>query len=138
MIIQKLRLERGWSALAAVFDTDFPTLRGALTMNDGTNNLPTATKTQPASDLQLSEQEKQAYKQVRKLRKFYKDLLIFALIIVFLTIVNGLTSPDYWWVIWVFLGWGLSFVIRAVDLFVNVPVFGAAWEKKQVDKYLKK
>ncbi|PID65092.1 MAG: XRE family transcriptional regulator, partial [Gammaproteobacteria bacterium] len=112
MIIQKLRLEHGWSqqqlaemsglsvrtiqriengkspsvesikALAAVFDIDFPTLRGALTMNDGTDDLPTEINTQPTSDLQLSEQEKQAYKQVRKLRKFYKDLLIFALIIV--------------------------------------------------------
>lgn len=170
MIIQKLRLQRGWSqqqlaemsglstrtiqriengqkpsvesvkSLAAVFEVDFltlqETLHGATTMNTSTTQ---TTITQPQSThLHLSETEKQAYKQVRKLKRFYRDLLVFAVVMVFLFGVNWLTSPHYWWVVWVFLGWGLSFAIRAIQLFLHFPVFDAEWEQRQVDKYLKK
>lgn len=172
MIIQKLRLQRGWSqqqlaemsglstrtiqriengqkpsvesvkSLAAVFEVDFltlqETLQGALTMNTDMTVSQPADSRKKTADLQITEAEKQAYKQVRKLKRFYRDLLVFSVVMVFLLGVNWLTSPHYWWVIWVFLGWGLSFAIRAIQLFLHFPIFDAEWEQRQVDKYLKK
>ncbi|MBS9777980.1 MAG: helix-turn-helix domain-containing protein [Gammaproteobacteria bacterium] len=162
MIIQKLRLQNGWSqqqladmsglscrtiqriengqkpsvesikSLAAVFEVDFLTLQGALTMNTNTAQEP-----KPQSiNLQITDPEKKAFKHVRRLQRFYKDLFIFFIMVVFLTAINWFTSPSYWWVIWVVLGWGLSFVIRAVELFFHFPIFDADWEKRQVAKHL--
>ncbi len=166
MIIQKLRLQHGWSqqqladmsglstrtiqriesghtpsvesikSLAAVFEVDFSTLQGALTMN--TETISATPSTDSSTNLHVTEAEKKAFKHVRKLKRFYKDLCIFAVVITFLFIINWLTSPDYWWAVWVLLGWGLSFVIRAVGLFLNVPFFDADWEKRQIDNYLKR
>lgn len=164
MIIQKLRLQHGWSqqqlaemsglskrtiqriengqtpsvesvkSLASVFEVDFSTLQGALTMN--TETLNPDTPAIPTNDLHLNDSEKHAYQHVRKLKRFYSDLLVFVVVIAFLTAINWLTSSHYWWVIWVFLGWGLSFAIRAMRLFLPFPWLGADWEKRQVDNYL--
>ncbi|PIE42356.1 MAG: XRE family transcriptional regulator [Gammaproteobacteria bacterium] len=168
MIIQKLRLQRGWSqqqlaemsglstrtiqriengrtpsvesvkSLAAVFEVNFSTLQGALAMNTEKQTTQIRTDNNENQSLQLTETERQAYNHVRKLKNFYRDLTVFAVIIVFLAGVNWLSSPNYWWVIWVFLGWGLSFVIRSVKLFFKFPLFDAEWEKRQVEQYLNK
>lgn len=166
MLIQKLRLQRGWSqqqlaemsglstrtiqriengqkpsvesvkSLAAVFEVDFLTLQEALQRALAMNTNATLKQNQSEqADLQISEREKRAYQHVRKLKRFYTDLLIFIVVMIFLTVINWLTSPDYWWVIWVFLGWGLSFTIRAARLFLPLPWLDAKWEKHQIEKY---
>lgn len=160
MLVQKLRLQQGWSqqqlasmsglsvrtvqriengqkpsvesikSLAAVFEVDFLTLQGALTMQTSLST--------PNTAMQLDSAEQQAYKRVRKLKRFYTRLVTFFIVMLFLTFVNWLTSPNYWWVIWVFLGWGLSFAIHAVHLFLYLPMFDANWEKRELDKQLKR
>lgn len=169
MIIQKLRLQRGWSqqqlaemsglstrtiqrienghkpgvetikSLAAVFEVEFSTLRealhGALTMNTETLK---NTQTPTPQDLQLTDVEQKAYQHVKRLKSFYRSLAVFVAVMLLLLLINALTSPHYWWVIWVFLGWGSSFVIQAFFLFGKPnAAFSPEWEQRQVDKYLK-
>lgn len=175
MLIQKLRLQHGWSqqqlaqmsglstrtiqriengskpsvesvkSLAAVFEVDFSTLKGALDMNNTqhikqihhADQESRATHTEANANLHISEAEKNALLQVKKIKKFYVGLIIYAAVIFMLTIINWITSPSYWWVLWVAFGWGISFLIRAVILFGKPRLFTAEWEKQQVEKYLK-
>ncbi|MQR00322.1 helix-turn-helix domain-containing protein [Glaciimonas soli] len=155
MLIQKLRLQRGWSqqqlaelsdlsvrtiqrieqgqgasmeslrSLASVFEVDFSTLysESEPTMNSNLNQ-------------GLTAEETLALDHVRQLKKFYRSILLYVVIISFLAVVNYMSSPHQLWVIWPALGWGLGLLLRAASLFDFFPFFGADWEKKQVEKRL--
>ncbi len=163
MLIQKLRLQHGWSqqqlaemsglstrtiqrieneqrpsiesvkSLAAVFEVDFSTLQGAMP-TDIPEILPQAEPKPVDNKLILTDAEKTAYKKVRKIKKFYRRLLIFILIMLFS--IDLLTSPDIWWVQWVFLGWGIGITIKGLDAFDFLPFFNADWENRKVKKYM--
>ena len=156
MLIQKLRLKRGWSqqqladasglsvrtiqrieggqtasietlkSLAAVFEVDFSTLdpEKQAMLNTDTNN--------PADE----KQEAEAFQYVRDLRHFYQSCFRYVIVIALLAVVNYLTSPDYWWVLWVTGGWGLALVLKASRLFGPTWMLGADWEKRQVERRL--
>ncbi|PID63840.1 MAG: XRE family transcriptional regulator [Gammaproteobacteria bacterium] len=164
MIIQKLRLEKGWSqqqladmsglskrtiqrlengntlsvesvkSLAAVFEVDFSTLNGALTMNN--NDTLAATIADPKQTLTLTAKEQAAYQKVRQIKQFYISLCVYVVVISCLAVINWWTSPDYWWVKWVILGWGIGLLIRALKTFDVIPPLGVEWEKRQLKKYL--
>ncbi len=121
MLIQKLRLKRGWSqqqladasglsvrtiqrletgqpasaeslkCLAAVFEVDFATLSPEQTMNS------------------LAEkQEEDAFRHVRHLRGFYLHLFQYVVVNLGLLAINLIVSPRHLWVFWVIGGWGLG------------------------------
>jgi transcriptional regulator with XRE-family HTH domain len=149
LLIQKFRLQRGWSqqqladlsglsvrtiqrieqghvasteslkSLAAVFEIDFATLQE-----------------DTQSHASLPKDEALAFKHVRKVKEFYLHLLRYALILTFLLVVNLLTQPAYLWVIWVAIGWGIGVLFHALSVFGKLTLFGAEWEKKQVEKRL--
>lgn len=124
-------------SLAAVFEIDFQTLQEAITMKPETTNHSAQT---PLStnhvDLTLRSDEIQALQRVRKIKRFYIGLFVFIMIISLLAVIDYLTSPDFWWVQWVILGWGGGLLIRALKTFDILPFFNATWEKRQVEKYL--
>lgn len=152
MLIQKLRLQRGWSqeqlshisglsvrtiqrleggqpgsleslkALAAVFDIDFNRLKEP--EMDG----PRSTTLPPDEALALA--------RVRRIKEFYVHLIQYALVIPLLAVVNLISFPQYLWVVWPALGWGLGLAAHAAAVFDLVPFFNADWEKRQVEKYL--
>lgn len=152
MLIQKLRLQRGWSqeqladvsglsvrtvqrlergqtgsleslnALAAVFEIDI----ARLTEPD---------MAQPNTE-SVRADEALALAQVRKLKGFYLHLAQFAVVIPFLALINLFASPSYWWVIWPALGWGLGIAAHAASVFDLVPFLNGDWEKRQVEKRL--
>jgi len=152
MIVQKMRLERGWSqqqladiaginvrtvqriesgqsvsldslkALGAAFDVDFARLQET-TMRQ---TAPTPAETELA--LALS--------QVRQIRRFWHSALAYLVIMSFLVAVNLATSPYHLWVIWPALGWGLALVLRAARVFNLLPWFGPEWERREVEKRL--
>lgn len=152
MLIQKLRLQRGWSqeqlaelsglsvrtiqrlekgqtasleslkSLAAVFEIDVQQLQGDLMMKNDKTSLE-------------EKQEKQALHYAKRLREFYLRAIILAFLLVLLTILNALTS-SYWWVVWVALGFAIRLAILAFDLFVKEKLFSGDWEKRVVEKRL--
>lgn len=155
MLIQKLRLQRGWSqqqladlsglsvrtiqrieqgqvasneslkSLAAVFEIDFSTLQ-----EPGMNT------TAPASTAAFNAEEALAFAQVRKLKGFYLHLAQYVVVVTLLLAINLWTRPQYLWVGWVAMGWGIGVLFHGLRIFERYSPFGAQWEKKQVEKRL--
>lgn len=152
MLVQKLRLQRGWSqqqlaelsglnvrtiqriekgqepsveslkSLAAVFNVEFSTLK-----EQGMDNV--------ISESQSAE-EILAFNQVRKLKGFYIHLAQYVLVVALLAVINALTTPNRWWVQWVFLGWGIGVFFHWLQISERFGLFGSKWEKEQVEKRL--
>ena len=152
MLVQKLRLQRGWSqqqlaelsglnvrtiqriekgqepsveslkSLAAVFNVEFSTLK-----EQGMDNV--------ISESQSAE-EILAFNQVRKLKGFYIHLAQYVLVIAVLTVINALATPNRWWVQWVVMGWGVGVFFHWLQISERFGLFGSKWEKEQVEKRL--
>jgi transcriptional regulator with XRE-family HTH domain len=157
MLIQKLRLQRGWSqeqlaevsglsvrtvqrlergqpgsleslkALAAVFEIDLNRLKEP-TVETPQAAAPPAASVRPDEALALA--------HVRKVKGFYIHLSQYVIVIAALTVLNLVWTPAYWWFIWPALGWGMGVAAHAVSVFDAVPFLNGAWEKRQVEKYL--
>ena len=155
-MIQKLRLQRGWSqqqladlsglsvrtvqrieqgqvasteslkSLAAVFEIDFSTLQ-----EPGMN-----TTTAPASPAAFNADEALAFAHVRQLKGFYLHLAQYVVVVPLLLGINLWTRPQYLWVGWVAMGWGIGVLFHGLRVFERYSPFGAEWEKKQVEKRL--
>lgn len=155
MLVQKLRLQRGWSqqqladlsglsvrtvqriergqgasteslkSLASVFEIDFSELQTEPDVN------------QPSLNHQhASPDELLAFQQVYKLKRFYLHLVKYLLVMVGLVLVNLATTPHRLWVIWPAVGWGMGLLLHALSTFEWLPILGADWEKRQVEKRL--
>lgn len=152
MLVQKLRLQRGWSqqqlaelsglnvrtiqriekgqepsveslkSLAAVFNVEFSTLK-----EQGMDN---------AVSENQSAEEILAFNQVRKLKGFYIHLAQYVLVIALLSVINALTTPNRWWVQWVIMGWGVGVFFHWLQISERFSLFGSKWEKEQVEKRL--
>jgi transcriptional regulator with XRE-family HTH domain len=159
IVIQKLRLQRGWSqeqladvsgvsvrtiqriergqpgsletlkALAAVFDVDFDQLQGPAMT---TTDTPHPRHTEPGID----SAEALAFAHVRRKRAFFVHLTQYVLVIGLLAVVNLMTSPKYLWFLWPALGWGLGLLSHGAGVFQVVPFLGADWERREVEKAL--
>jgi transcriptional regulator with XRE-family HTH domain len=160
MLVQKLRLQRGWSqqqlaelsglsvrtiqriergqgasvetlkSLASVFEIDFSELNSEAPMLNLSNGV------SPNPTTGTEAQELLAMQHVRKLRKFYVHLMQYVLVISGLTIFNLISSPRHLWFFWPAFGWGIGIVAHALSTFELVPFFGAEWEKREVEKRL--
>lgn len=57
--------------------------------------------------------------RTERMRKFrfeaIESITTYVLVNAFLVLLNWITSPYYWWVIWVIAGWGLGLVIGLVS-----------------------
>lgn len=152
MLIQKLRLQRGWSqeqlaevsglsvrtvqrlergqtgsleslkALAAVFEIDLNRLQ------EPAMDTPSNPDVRPDEALALA--------HVRKVKAFYIHLTQYVIVIAALAVVNLVGYPSYWWFVWPALGWGLGVLAHGMTVFELVPFLNGAWERRQVEKYL--
>ena len=171
MLVQKLRLQRGWSqeqlaelsglsvrtiqrierglpasnetlkSLASVFEIDFSTLQATQETVMTTNMNTTLDQTFPSNPNpnpipNTNADEEAAFRHVRKIRGFYGHLARYVIVIGALAIFNFIKSPNYFWVIWPALGWGLGILFHGMRVFGTMPFMNADWEKRQVEKYL--
>jgi len=155
MLVQKLRLQRGWSqeqlaivsglsvrtiqriergqsasletlaTLASVFEIDV----SQLTVEKETDMQSIAIDSREA-------EEALAFERVRKIKKFYLHVAQYVLVIAMLVVINLVTSPHYFWAIWPALGWGVALAMNGMTTFDLVPFLNAAWERKKVEDYL--
>ena len=162
MLVQKLRLQKGWSqeqlaelsglsartiqriengqkpsmesakALASVFEIDFTQLTGEPTMQDAPNARPF----NPQSGDARTAEEVLAFRHVRKLRGFYRMLIVYVILIPALAAINFNTERHYYWFLWPALWLGLFLLLRALTVFDLLPFMGPEWEKRQVEKRL--
>ncbi len=91
-----------------------------------------------AGDMPAPDQEAYIRRQVRRERHFWGDLISYAAVMVFLALVNLLTSPDYLWFLWAALGWGIALAFHWLDVFGPEPLRGEDWERREVMKRLER
>jgi transcriptional regulator with XRE-family HTH domain len=153
MLIQRLRLKRGWSqqqladasglsvrtiqrlengqpasmeslkCLAAVFEVDIATLQ---------NPEPPMN----SSTAEADRQEAEAFRYVRKLRGFYVHLFQYLFVNLGLAALNLAFMPHRLWVLWVIGGWGIGLLGHALSVFHPLSFLGPEWERQQVEKRL--
>jgi len=162
MLIQKLRLQRGWSqeqladlsglsvrtvqriergqpasletlkALGAAFEIDFSDLKEP----DMNSTMSPASPSPTAMNQGVSPDEALALRHVRKLKAFYFSLMLYGVVISFLAIVNLVTYRHYLWFFWPALGWGFGLLIYGLTVFDKIPFLNGEWERRQVEKRL--
>lgn len=155
MLIQKLRLQRGWSqeqlaeisglsvrtvqriergqaasletmkALASVFEIDIAQLTE-----------PKEADVPVVPTTIIETEEAIAFAKVRRVKRFYLHLVRYAAVIALLAVINLVTSPHYLWFVWPMLGGAIGIGAKALTTFELVPFLGARWEKEQVEKHL--
>ncbi|MCP5082827.1 MAG: Pr2TM family membrane protein [Alphaproteobacteria bacterium] len=153
MLIRKLRIEKGWSqetlaeisdlsvrtiqrierggnasletlsALAAVFEVDIATL---------------ATETSMYTQNELSNDEREAVEYVRDIKGFYSHVAIYVVTIAALAGANLYMGTDNLWFVWPALGWGLGVASHGLAVFEILSLFGADWEKRQINKRMQR
>jgi len=152
MLVQKLRLRRGWSqedlaelcalsvrtiqrverghaasaeslkAIASVFEIDLPSLME-----------PEMDRSNMAG---VSREEALALAHVRRIKSFYHHFMQFAAIVGALAVMNYITNPHDPWIAWVALPWGAVLAVDGLRAFGRLPFLTAAWERRQVEKYM--
>ena len=153
MLIRKLRLDRGWSqetladlsglsvrtiqrlerggnasldslgALAAIFEVDITTLSSETHMSK-------------AND--ISEQEREALEYVRDIKGFYSHLMAYLIAVPVFIIADFFDNTDITWYIWPIMGWGIGVAAHGISVFEFFSPFNANWEKRQVEKRLRR
>jgi len=153
MDIKQLRLQRAWSQeqLAECSGLSVRTIQRlekgghislesrkaiAATFDIDANEFTGTNKQTTAENSTFLEQE--TLQKVQNLKRFYNTLIRYGLTILFLLIINLIVSPDYLWVIWPALGWGLHILRKGIQVYAVSTVFDSAWEKRQVNKRLAK
>ena len=151
-LIQKLRLRRGWSqedlaelstlsvrtiqrlerghaasaeslkALASVFEIDFSSLKEP--------------EMDKPSALTVGTDEALALAHVRRIKAFYYHAIQYVAVIGVLAVMNYMTTPHRLWVLWPALIWGSVLAAHGLQAFDRLPFLTAAWEKRQVEKYM--
>lgn len=79
-----------------------------------------------------------AEKRVKELKGFYVNLLTYGVVNLGLFLINLLTSPGYWWFLWVMLGWGIGLVAHAAHVFGAGGLFGRDWEERKIQEIMDK
>jgi adenylate cyclase len=71
-------------------------------------------------------------KEVARLKKFYRHLSWYAVINGAMFILNMVTSPGYWWWLWVAFGTGIPLAFHALRAYdVAGMVLGHDWEERK-------
>lgn len=153
MDIKKLRLQRAWSQeqLAECSGLSVRTIQRL--ENGGQMSLESRKSIAAAFDIDANEftepekqttpenphlVEREALKEVRNLKRFYKRLIRYGLTMFLLLVINLIVSPDYLWVVWPALGWGLHILWKGLQVYTISTAFGTVWEERQVKKRLDK
>lgn len=151
MIVRKLRLQKSWSqeylsdmtglstrTIQRIERGEKPSLESLRLLSEALEVDVATLQQEPTmqEEEKLKPDEKAAMRYVRDIKGFYSHLIKYIVIIIFLGIINLLTSPNYLWVFWVMLGWGIGVASHALSVFEITNFFGPDWEKKKIEKRL--
>ncbi|MDO6444551.1 2TM domain-containing protein [Colwellia sp. 1_MG-2023] len=124
------RIERGKTAgleslksLAAVFEVNIQDLQQETVMDTKTN---------------LSDKEVEIIEHVKDIKDFYSHLINYGIVVGAFFILNLITNPNYIWAWWIAIGWGIGVISHGLSVFEITNFFGADWEKRQIEKRLKR
>jgi hypothetical protein len=86
--------------------------------------------------------EHQVRDHVRKLRRFYTDVMIYGVVNLGLILIWAISGGGYFWPIWVIIGWGIGLGIHAFSLGLipqmtaMVPFMTSEWEDQEVRRLM--
>ena len=160
MLVQKLRLQRGWSqeqlaelsglsvrtiqrlergqgasveslkAIASVFEIDFNRLK------DPAMDTTQDPLLSPPLAGDVRADEALALAHVRHIKAFYFHLAQYVVIIAALALLNLLITPGFYWFAWAAVGWGVGLALHGVRVFGRMSILNGEWERREVEKYL--
>lgn len=151
MIIRKYRLKHGWSQeqLAELSGLSIRTIqrieRGQKPSLESLKSLAAVFETNVSElqqvpdmekDVKITNEEQIVIDQVRSIKSFYSHLLTYLVVISLLFIINFVTDADYIWAWWPAMGWGIGIINHGLNAFEVIDLFGAKWEKRQIEKRL--
>ncbi len=75
-------------------------------------------------------------REVKNLRRLYRHLATYLIVVSALAAINLLTAPHRLWVMYVALGWGIAIAVHAARALLFGRYFGPEWEEKEVARRL--
>lgn len=81
-------------------------------------------------------QYENAQLEVRKLKEFYYNLLMYVISMIVLFTINYLYSPNYIWAIYPAIGWGIGVLAKGFTVFGRNPFITKNWETNKLNKLL--
>jgi 2TM domain len=86
----------------------------------------------------MDDRRQEARLLVRRRRRFYTILIVYLALCVLWFVIDKLTGTDDLWFYWPVLGAGLIVAVIGIAMFGIGGLFGADWERRQVDKFLER
>jgi polyferredoxin len=83
----------------------------------------------------VDDKRDEARRWVRRKRTFYRIVVVYVALSVLWFTIDMVTGGDVWFY-WPMLGAGVFVAIIGLVMFGLGGLFGANWERRQVDKYL--
>ncbi len=77
---------------------------------------------------------KKAKKRVAAIKGFYAHLITYFFTIIFLFVINFMTSPNYWWFVFPAAGWGLGLIFHYFGVFGFTSWQGKDWEARTLHR----
>jgi polyferredoxin len=84
----------------------------------------------------MADARQEAQRWVRRKRRFYTILVVYLALSVLWFAIDMLTGTDDLWFYWPVLGAGVIVAVIGIAMFGVGGLFGAGWERRQVDSYL--
>lgn len=84
----------------------------------------------------MDENYERAKKRVEELKEFYTHLAFFIIFNVFFAVINFLTSPEFWWFLFVTFFWGIGLIAHALSVFSRRGLFSKEWEERKIKEYM--
>lgn len=77
---------------------------------------------------------RQAQRRVKNKKGFVIHFAVYVATMVFLFIVNSLTSPDFWWFLFPLFGWAIGVVAHYITVYGFFGIGTASWAEKELAK----
>jgi 2TM domain-containing protein len=84
------------------------------------------------------EAREDARRYVRRKRIFYTVLGIWLTLSLMWFVIDITDDSSSWWFYWPMLGTGIGVAITGIVLLGIGGLFGANWERREIDKYLRR
>lgn len=86
----------------------------------------------------IDKKYERAFKRVKRIKGFYKHLIIYICINLALIIINITTSPRVLWFYWLLILWGIGLFFHGMSVFVFSKFYKKKWEEKKIEEIMKK
>jgi fatty acid desaturase len=92
---------------------------------------------QPHSSAATDERARRerAKRRLAAIKGFYIHLFVFVLVVGSLALINALIGGP-WWVLGVFLGWGIGVLAHAIAVMGHRSKSLAAWEERKLKQFM--